>query len=275
MRKYFTAILGAWLVVSISVLSGTSLAQESTKQRLRLNGAAMASDVVDKWAKQFMEKNPGVEITVIGSSAGKGFQSIIDGTAEIGMMSREIRPDERNKSAEKGLKLVEKPIGRSAVAVITHERNPVNELTLEQLRRLFSGEYDNWKLVGGPDEPVRCLTRRIPESGGAVFFWNTVLHGEPFGKSTVMTETWEAILTACKRAQDLPIGIVPASRNMSGVKLLGMKKDDSSASVVPKAENVENGTYPITLTFSFAWDDRSTSPSITKFVDFCQAQGKH
>jgi phosphate transport system substrate-binding protein len=274
MKKHYTAILGAWVVLSVLFVAGISLSQETTKTRLRLNGAAMASDIVDKWAKQYMEKNPDVEITVIGSSAGKGFQVFLDGAAEIAMMSRDIRQDERNKAGEKGIKLAEKAIGKAAIAVITHERNPVGELTLEQLRRIYSGEYDTWKRVGGPDEPVRCLTRRIPESGGAVFFWNTVLHGDSFGKNAVMTETWDAIITVCKKAQDLPIGIVPASRNLSGVKILGVKKEEQSPVLLPKEETVKSGAYPITLTFSFAWDERVTNPAIAKFVEFCRTRGE-
>lgn len=271
MKVNLKGVLSAWMVVAILAASGISMAQESSKQTLRVNGAAMASDIVDSWAKRFMEKNPEITVTVTGSSAGKGFQNLLEKQTDVAMMSRDVRPEERTKSTEKGLKLAEKMIGKAAVAVITHPRNPVNQLTFDQLKKLYSGEYDNWKQVGGPDEPVRCLTRRVPESGGAVFFWNTVLQSQPFGRNTVQTETWETILTTCKKAQDLPIGIVPSSRDMTGVKLLAVQKDESSPFVAAKPENVKSGAYPVTLSFSFVWDERSTSPAVAKFVEFCQS----
>jgi len=248
-------------------------AQETGQQLLKVAGAAMSSDIVDKWAKRFMETNPDIRVVVTGSSAGKGFQALIDGGCDIAMMSRAISPSEREKANGKGLKLGEKPIGMAAVALVTHPRNPLNELTLEQARKMYTGSYANWNQVGGPDAPVRCLSRRIPESGGAVFFWNTVMDGEAFGKATVFTESWETILKICGAADDLPLGIVPQSRNLSSVKVLAVRKNESSPAILPKDENIKNGSYPVTLLFTFAWDERSDRPALRKFVEYCRMQG--
>jgi phosphate transport system substrate-binding protein len=266
-----TVVLGVLLL--IAMLATNATAQGTRNVVLRVNGAGMASDQVDKWSKQFTAANPETRVTVVGSSAGKGFQALIDGHAEIAMMSREIRADERKKAAEKGIKLIEKAIGKAAIAVITSPRNPVNELTFEQVRKLYTGEYGSWKQVGGPDEPVRCLTRRIPESGGAVFFWRRVVDGKPFGSKTVMTETWESIVKVCSVAKDLPIGIAPSTRNLSQVKVLLIRNDDKSVTVAPNEQTIKDGGYPIVLTFSFAWAQGSKNPAIGKFVDFCQSKG--
>jgi phosphate transport system substrate-binding protein len=273
MKKILVAALTVSFILTVMILVPLTSAQESGKKILRVNGAGMASDQVNKWAQEFMAKNPEISITVIGSSAGKGFQALLEGSAEICMMSRQIRPDERKKANEKGLQITEKAIGQAAIALITSPRNPINELTLEQVRKVYTGEYDNWKQVGGPDEPVRCLTRRIPESGGAVFFWEKVLGGEPFGSKTVLTETWESIIKACSQGQDLPIGIVPHTRNLVGVKLLGIKEEDTSRPRTANDENVKAQSYPIILSFSFAWDGRSSDPAIVKFLEFCRIQG--
>ncbi len=264
-------VLGFLLLIAILVTNAT--AQDNRNVVLRVSGAGMASDQVDKWAKQFMEANPEARVIVLGSSAGKGFQAFTEGNTEIAMMSRETSADERKKATEKGLRMLEKPIGRAAIALITHPRNPVSELTLEQAKKLYTGEYDNWKQVGGPDAPVRCLTRRVPESGGAVFFANKVLAGTPFGPKTVMTETWEAIVKVCSVAEDLPIGIAPSTRNLSAVKVLSIRNDDKSVTVAPNDQTIKDGAYPIVLTFSFVWDQGSKNPVTVKFVDFCQSQG--
>jgi len=272
-KKILAASMSVFLGLLALVFVSSSGAQESGKTVIKVNGAGMASDQVDKWAKSFMDSNPGTGILAIGSSAGKGFQALIDGNAEIAVMSRDLSSSERSKAGEKALRLVEKPIGHAAIAVITHPRNPVNELTLEQLHKLYSGAYENWKEVGGPNQPVRCLSRRIPESGGAVFFWTKVMDGEAFGKNTVLTETWETILKVCSAAEDLPLGIVPSTRNLSSVKVLAIKKNDNSPAVMPLEKSVRDGSYPITLSFFFAWDQGSESPVLLKFVDFCRIQG--
>lgn len=273
MKRALALALSVCFVSAFVCGAQFAAAQETGKQILKVNGAGMSSDQVDKWAKRFMETNPDVTVTVTGSSAGKGFQALLDGAADIAMMSREISATERDKANGKGLKVAEKPIGRAAIALVTHPRNPVNELTLEQAKRMYAGEYTNWNQVGGPDAPVRCLSRRIPESGGAVFFWTKVLDGEAFGKGTVFTESWETILKICGAAQDLPLGILPQTRNLASVKVLAVKKNESSAAVLPKDENLKNASYPIVLSFSFAWDERSEGPAVRKFVEFCRSQG--
>ncbi len=179
----------AWRLIAISGLVALSIiafvqfldAQPTSRKILKVNGAGMASDQVHAWANRFAEANPDVNVLVIGSSAGKGFQALIEGNAEVAMMSRDISSDERAKAKDKGIKLAEKQIGRAAVAVVTSPGNPVGELTLEQIGKIYTGEYVNWKQVGGPDSPIRCLTRRVPESGGAVFFQSKAMNGRPHG----------------------------------------------------------------------------------------------
>ena len=256
-------------ILAISVAMG----QDSSKRILRVNGAGMASDQVEEWAKQFMAKTPEVTVSVIVSSAQRGFQSLLDGTADIGVMSREIMPDERKQAAEKGLQIAERPVGNAAIALITHPRNPVNELTLDQVRKLYTSEYDNWKLVGGPDEPVTCLTRRVPESGGAVFFQEKVLGGKPFGAKVVVVDRWYTIAKHCAEDRFLAIGILPHTRDTRNVKVLPIKRDDVSPSVAPSEDNIKSQAYPITLSFSFIWNAQSKDPAIQNFVDFCKRQG--
>jgi phosphate transport system substrate-binding protein len=273
--------IGSCRLVTISGLVALSMAafiqisdaQAPGKKIIRVNGAGMASEPVNLWAKSFGEANQDVNLLVIGSSAGRGFRDLIEGKAEVAMMSRDISADEREKAKDKGIKLAEKPIGKAAVAVITSPRNPVSELTMEQVRKIYTGEYLNWKQVGGPDSPIRCLTRRVPESGGAVFFQSKAMNGQPHGASAVFTETWETIMKVCSTAQDLPIGIVPHTRNMNDVKMIALKADEDSSGVKATDEAVKSGTYPITLTFSFVWDQRLEDPSLLKFVDYCASQG--
>jgi phosphate transport system substrate-binding protein len=257
-------------VLAISLAPG----QDSSKKILRVNGAGMASDQVEEWAKQFMAKNPAVTVSVIVSSAQRGFQSLLDGTADIGIMSRPIMPDERKQAAEKGVQINERHAGHAAVALITHPRNPVNELTLDQVRKLYTSEYDNWKQVGGPDEPVTCLSRRVPESGGAVFFQEKVLGGKPFGPKTVIVDRWYTIAKLCAEDRYMAIGILPHTRDVSKVKVLRIKRDDASPAVAPSEEAIKNQVYPITLPFSFIWNAQSKDPVIQNFVDFCKSQGQ-
>jgi phosphate transport system substrate-binding protein len=250
-----------------------SHAQDTTNKALRVNGAVMGSHEVQMWAEAFMQANPDVRIVVTGSSAGKGFNDLLEGNADVAMASRVISPDEQKKAAAKGLKLENKLIGYSGMAVMTSSKNPIGELTMDQLRRIFTGEYTNWKQVGGPDAPIRTLTRRIPESGGAVFFMQEVLHNQPYGAATVMADSWTAIVKVCTTANDLPIGIGPALGDKGAIKVLGIKQDETTPAVVPSAETLKEKSYPIINSIRLYWDSQTQDGRIKKFVDFCAGKG--
>jgi len=250
-----------------------SYAQDANKKALRVNGAGMASDQVGMWAEAFMQINPEIRVVVTGSSAGKGFDDLFEGNADLAMASRVISPNEQKKAAAKGLKLENKLVGYSGVAVMTNPKNPINELTLDQLRRIFTGEYTNWKQAGGPDVPIRPLTRRIPESSGAVFFMQEVLHNQPYGPATVIADSWTSIVKVCTTANDLPIGIGPALGAKGEIKVLSIKQDENTPAVVPSTETLKEKSYPIINPIRLYWDGQSQDDRIKKFIDFCASKG--
>jgi phosphate transport system substrate-binding protein len=234
-----------------------SCAQDASKKPLRVNGAGMAATQVQKWAESFMQANPDANILVVGSSAGAGFQALFNQSAELALASRLISAKEQKQANDKGIKLAEKLIGHAGVALITHTKNPIDELTLDQVKKVFLGEYTNWKQLGGPDAAIRALTRRVPESGGAVFFQRLVLNKQPYGPGTVMTQSWGAIQKACLAGTDLPIGLAPSDTVAEGIKVLAIKKDETSPGVKPSPETLKNRTYPIILAVRFYWDSQS------------------
>ncbi len=248
-------------------------ADTASKPALRVNGAAMASDQVQKWANSFMQANPGVNVLVIGSSAGKGFEALFQGNADIALASRAISTEEQKKASDKGLALANKLIGYSGMAVMTNPKNTIDELTLEQLRKVFTGEYTNWKQVGGPDAQIRPLTRRIPESGGAVFFMEEVLKNKSYGSSTVFAESWNSIVQVCSSANDLPIGIGPALVAKSQIKLLAIKPNENSPAVKPSEDALKDGSYPIINPIHMYWNSKSDDERIKSFVEYCAREG--
>jgi phosphate transport system substrate-binding protein len=256
-----------------SIVVPECYAQDANNKALRVKGAVMGSNEVQTWAEEFMQLNPNIRVVVAGSSAGKGFKDLVEGNTDVSIASRLILPEEQKKAEQKGLKLENKLIGYTGMAVTTSPKNPIKELTLDQLRLIFTGEYTNWKQVGGPDVSIRAFTRRVPESGGAVFFMKEVLHSQPYGQGIVMTDSWSAIVKVCATANDLPIGICPMAGAKGGVKVVAIKKDDNSPSIMPTAEAMKDRSYPIINSIRLYWDSQSRDDRIKKFVDFCAGKG--
>jgi phosphate transport system substrate-binding protein len=260
-------------LLSILLPSQPCLAADPAKPPIRVNGAAMASDQVQLCANEFMAANPTLNVVVTGSSAGKGFEALLEGTADIALASRLILPNEFEKATSKGINLANKQIGNAGMAVVTSPKNPLNEMTMDQLKQIFLAERRNWKELGGPDLPIRCITRRVPESGGAVLFMEKVLHNSPYGPTTVFADSWSAIMKICAAADDLPIGMGPVFIVRGEVKIIAIKKDQASVGIKPTVETLKDKSYPIIDPIFMYWDKRTENQDIQRFIDFCADKG--
>ena len=257
----------------VAMITPVSYAQDINRKALRVNGAVTASDEVKIWAEAFTEVNPEIRVVVAGSTVSKGLDDLLAGNVDIVTSGRSAFPAEEKKAAEKGMRLEYRTIGYSAVAVITSPRNPINALTLDQLREIFTDEYSNWKKVGGPDAPIRCLVRRIPDSGSTVFFKQEVLRNKPFGPNTEVMDDWRLITRVCSDATDMPIGIVPMRGPKRRAKLLAVKADDKAPGTLPSEKTLELRSYPIINAIRLYWNGHATDERVRKFVDFCEIQG--
>lgn len=114
-------------------------------------GSTSVQPFIEKVAEHFMEQNPGIMVNVQGGGSTAGIQATINGTCEIGASSRNLKPSERS------LKIV--LIALDGIAVIVHRDNPVADLSVEQIRNIFSGKTTNWRELGGRNSAIIPVTR--------------------------------------------------------------------------------------------------------------------
>jgi hypothetical protein len=105
-----------------------------------------------KLGEVFREHHPGVQLEIAAGGSVVGIQAIHEGTADIGMASRALKPDEAQ-----GLNPFQ--IAIDVLAVIVHPSNPVDGLTLPQLQAVYGGKITNWRELGGSDQPIVVLVR--------------------------------------------------------------------------------------------------------------------
>lgn len=118
---------------------------------LSISGSTTLQPVVVELARLFRERNPACRIEVSGGGTGRGMSDVLGGKADIGMVSRALKP------AERGLQSY--AIARDGVSFIAHRDNPVKALTRSQAHGIFTGRIANWRSVGGNDLPIRLLAR--------------------------------------------------------------------------------------------------------------------
>jgi phosphate transport system substrate-binding protein len=201
------------------------------------------------WAEKYQQLHPEVEISVTGGGSGTGIAALINGTVDIANASRQIKPEELQQAKENGGNPVEYVVAQDAIAIIVNPENPVSQLTLQQLSDIYSGKINNWSEVGGDDRVIVRLSRET-NSGTHVFFLeNVVRMGNKDDKTLFATDTLllpsSEGITAETRDNPNAIGYDGLGYVTPDVKLIAVAREAGGPYIIPSAETVNNGEYPI------------------------------
>jgi len=189
---------------------------------------------------KFMEQNKQVKIDIAGGGSGVGVESAANGSANIGMASREIKQAE--KDATPTLKDI--VIAKDGIVVIINKGNDVSNLTLEQVREIFSGKITNWKAVGGKDLNITIINRE--EGSGTRGAFEEIVLGKDskFTEKAIIQNSTGAVKTAVI-ADANAIGYISMGSMSADVKGLEINN------VEPTMDNVVKGAYKISRPFNF------------------------
>jgi phosphate transport system substrate-binding protein len=216
------------------------------------------------WAERYQQLYPNVEISVTGGGSGTGIAAIINKTVDIANASRQIKPEEIQQAKDNGVNPVEHIVAKDAIAIIVNPVNPVNQLTIRQLSDIYSGKINNWKEVGGNDQLIVRLSRET-NSGTHVFFLENVVRlGEPGNKTLFSTDTLllpsSEGITAETRDNPSVIGYDGLGYVTPDVKVIAVGSDSSGPFILPSADTVNNGQYPIARDLYMYTDGQPTGP---------------
>ena len=154
-------------VVMICVIGAFAFAAVP-ETKLQIEGSTTVGPIADAFAEVF-QKEKGVEITVKKTGSGDGAAALIDGRCQIATMSRFMKEKEFKAAIGNGVITVAHVVAMDGVCVIVHPSNPVKKLSVEQARKIFTGEITNWKELGGPDLKIVVISRDT--SSGTYEVW--------------------------------------------------------------------------------------------------------
>jgi phosphate transport system substrate-binding protein len=216
-------------------------------------------------AEAYMAKNPSTMIQVTGGGSGVGIAALINGTTDIAAASRPIKTSETDKlKARFATTGYAYPIARDGLSVYLNDKNPVKELTLAQIRDIYTGKITNWKQVGGNDAMI-ILYSRENSSGTYTYFKDNVLMGKDYSpRAQTLQGTAGVVNAVAKDANGIGYG---GAAYAKGIRFAAVKKDDKSPGVLPSLETVRNGTYPITR-FLFLYTRVKPSKEMKSFLDW-------
>jgi len=228
----------------VTLLAAATLATSALAGNITVKGSDTLVILAQKWAEVYMGQHADTKIQVTGGGTGTGFAALQNQTTDLCDASRKIKAAELQKCmvAFGGSRPTEYKVALDGLSVYVNPENPVKELTLDQLKSIFTGKIKNWKEVGGADAPITVYSREN-SSGTYEFFKEHVLKGQDFAASAQTMPGTAAIVQAVVKDKN-SIGYGGAAYG-GGSKMLSVKKDENSAAIDPTEENVENGTYPI------------------------------
>ncbi|AKJ02463.1 phosphate transport system substrate-binding protein [Archangium gephyra] len=247
---------------------------------LALPGAARAGTVTVKgsdtmvilgqrWAEEFMKKNPTSRLQVTGGGSGTGLASLINGTTDIAMSSRPMKKEEQEKLKGAKAAPTQISVAKDGVTFYVNESNPVSALTQEQLQGIYLGDITNWKEVGGKDAPIVIYSREN-SSGTYVFVKDHVLGGEDYAATAQTLPGTAAVVNAVSKEKN-GIGYGGAAY-AKGIKELKVKKGNEE--IDPSEANIKSGKYPLSRDLYF-YLRNAPAGEVKAFIDFAlSAEGQ-
>ena len=274
MRKYVILAAAARIAiiacVALPVSAGATAAPQKAKS-IQIKGSDTMVNLGQAWAEAFSKRSPGVNIAVTGGGSGTGITALTNGTCDIAESSRVMEEKELKLAASKGVKPVEEKVALDGIAIVVHPKNPVKNLTMDQLREIFLGNIANWKTLGGANKPIVILSREV-NSGTHIFLKEHVLRRgvvkgpEEFAPSALMMSSSQAIADEVAGNENA-VGYYGMGYISPKQKVIAVAKDAKSPFIEPSIDNVKSNTYPISRPL-YLYTNGAPQGVIKDFIDF-------
>lgn len=228
------SILNFFLILFFLTIPSSLRALEP--QKIIIGGAQSLTPLAEKFSAQFRKDHPGIEIEIRRGNSNYAVNAARNGEIQIGLVTR-------NLSVAEKAELHVESMGHDAMILLSYPWNPVTDLTLEQLQKIYLGKITNWREVGGEDKGIVPLTRENSSALHGTFI--NRLFGKGFNgqeKAFILRASKDKVLRTIKRVRgSLGYGIVRMEEAQAeGVKVLGVDGK------LPTAINIREGLYPFT-----------------------------
>ena len=218
---------------------------------LQIKGSDTMVNLVQILAEEYMGKNPGSAIAVLGGGSGTGITGLINQTCDIANSSREWKPKEIDQAWDKGVTPRPFVIAVDGLSIIVNEKNPIARLTVAQVGALYRGEIKNWKAVGEFAKPV-SLYGRQSNSGTYVFMQEFVLGNKNYSadmkEMNGNAQIIEGVIQDEGAVGYVGVGYLFDEKGQvrKGLKVLEISKEPGGPAYLPTDKAaVDSGDYPV------------------------------
>ncbi|WP_202976414.1 phosphate ABC transporter substrate-binding protein [Anaerophilus nitritogenes] len=242
--------------------------QSKISGKIVIAGSTSIQPLSEELANVFKEQYPEISIEIQGGGSSVGVKSANDSIADIGASSRELKEDEK----QLGLKVY--TIAKDGIAVIVNPSNEVQDVTLEQIKKIFTGEINNWKEIGGKDQKITVVSREEGSGTRGAFVEITGVEAKDEKGGKIDKTTKEALVQPSTGAVKQTVVNTP---NAIGYISMGAKDETVKSLKVEgidaTEENAKIGSYKISRPFHYLTKEKE-SKIIKLFIDFVMNDGQ-
>jgi len=229
------------MITAVALLAGVTQAAE----KLTMDGSTTVGPIAKAFAEYYMTLNPDVSVTVSESGSGNGAKSLINNVCDIACMSRFMKEKEFTAAVENGVTPVAHVVAMDGLPILVHPSNPVGNLTVEQVRKIYMGEISNWKQVGGADKAIVVISRDTNSGTYETFHKLVMTHavGDDKVKEKIKDGAeYVGSNGAVRQRVQTTVGAIGfAGLGFVDKSVKALKVDD----VYPTLRTVSAGTYPV------------------------------
>jgi phosphate transport system substrate-binding protein len=267
------AVVSAFVCASLLIIGIGPEALAQQKQTLVVRGDSSVAHLIDDLTGSFMKDHPQYSVVVSGGEAASAVQALLAGEAQVGMSAHQITPDEEKLAESKGMRLVANVVDWEGVALICHPSNPVQKLTMDEVRDLLSGKYTNWSQVKGRDAKVDVIVVETPRSGIGSYFNNAVLGDKALVPSARVLRYFKNVVAEVAKDPAAigyaPIRFVEQARGKDNVTVMAVARSELHAYVAASRETVKNRSYLLITPLFLFYDSNAKSEGAQTFVEYC------
>lgn len=235
-----------------SASEASSAAAEELSGTLSMNGSTSMEKVIKAVNGAFMEKNKGVTVNLNLTGSGTGIQEASEGKCDIGNSSRKLKDEEAEK-------LDATVVGLDGIALVVNPANKLEDITLRDLAKVYSGEITNWKELGGDDKSIVVIGRE--DGSGTRDGFESIVMGDKEPKYAQELESTGSVINAVATT-DGAIGYASLANVDETVKALKV------GGVEATEENVKSGAYEVQRPFICATLKGSDNKLVKAYLDF-------
>ena len=253
MKKFSCILLAVMLMLGLMACGS-----EKTTGTVSTDGSTSMEKVIGALMETYMEANSGVEVTYNPTGSSSGITAVLEGRCDIGLSSRMLKDSEMEQG------LTGTVLAYDGIAIIVNPENPVNDLTVEQIAAIYTGEITNWSEVGGEDLEI-VLIGRDANSGTRSGFEELVGVEDQCQYRQELTSNGDVLTTVAGNPG--AIGYASVATVKDTVKVL------SVGGVAPTNETVKDGTYAIQRPFVLVTKEGvALSEAAQAFFDFITSE---